>query len=41
MKGNHTGGVKLVIITAESLAWAAIIWLILDSFKPHTANPTD
>jgi len=35
MTGNDTGGVKLVI-TAQSLGWAAIIWLILDSFKSDT-----
>jgi len=36
MTGNHTGGVKLVIITAQSLGWAATIWSILDSFKSDT-----
>jgi len=36
MTGNHTGGVKLVIITAQSLGLVGIIWLILDSFKSDT-----
>jgi hypothetical protein len=36
MTGNHTGGVKLVTVIAQSLGWAAVIWLILDYFKSDT-----
>jgi hypothetical protein len=36
MTDNHTGGVKLVIMSAHSLGWAAAIRLILDFFKSDT-----